>query len=67
MADWVEFAQHLIKKIDAAVDATKDRMVDGGCSNFEEYKYSTGWIHGLMFTRETVKSLLKNIEGIDDD
>lgn len=67
MSDWVEFAQHVTKKIDQAIDATKDRLVDGGCSNYEEYKYSVGWIHGLYHARETVRALLKNTGEFEDD
>jgi hypothetical protein len=67
MSDWVEFAQHLVKKIDAEVESVEVHVADGGCSSFDDYRYQVGRVHGLKTARDTVRALLKNTGEYEDD
>lgn len=38
----------------------------GNCSSYEEYKYTTGQIRGLMVACRIVEDLNSNLENLDD-
>jgi hypothetical protein len=67
MADWVQFAQHLLSKIEAEVENCEKYVAAGGCGTFEDYRYQVGRVNGLRYTQDTVRALLKNTTGEDDD
>lgn len=54
-------------ELDAKVKQLKDHLAAGRATTLEEYKQLCGEIKGLLFARQYVTDLQRNLENSDDE
>ena len=54
-------------ELDEKVIQLSDHLAAGRAQTFEEYKQLCGEIKGLLFARQYVKDLKRNLENSDDE
>jgi len=61
-----QFAKVLIDKLDADLNNGADRLCEGRCRSFEDYRYEAGILRGLYVAKEYIVDLAKRAEENDE-
>jgi hypothetical protein len=58
--------EYLLSKIREERMARGEAMADGALQSYEDYKYVTGVIRGLLIAEEIINDLAKRMENSDE-
>lgn len=63
----IQFCRALISELEEERDKLGEKIADGHCATYEEYKAKCGERRGLRSAVDRVKSTLEKMENDDDD
>ena len=58
--------EYLHAKLEDERTAVIESLADGNYKTFEEYKYATGFLRGLLLAQATITDLAKRMENSDE-
>ena len=57
---------YLLSQYKERMDMLSDAMARGGCTSFEEYKFTCGQLRGLEAACAVIKDLQERLETLDE-
>jgi hypothetical protein len=61
-----QFAAAVVKKLDVELNNGCDRIAQGRCVSFDDYRYECGVLRGLYAAKEYIQDLAKRAEESDE-
>lgn len=58
--------EYLVEKLQEERNSKGEALLDGAVQSFEEYKYATGVIRGLLLAESIITDLAKRMESSDE-
>jgi hypothetical protein len=63
----MDLGETIVFELDQKISQLKDSLATGRPASYEEYKALCGEIKGLLYAREYVKDLKRQLENSDDE